>query len=70
MMNKSKLTAGMAAESGLTKVDAEKALGSFLHQVEKALKEGIGSSSWGSGPLGSKPAPSARDETPGRKSPS
>lgn len=39
-MNKSELIAGMAAESGLTKADAEKALGSFLHQVEKALKEG------------------------------
>ena len=40
IMNKSELIAGMAAESGLTKADAEKALGSFLHQVEKALKEG------------------------------
>lgn len=39
-MNKSELIAGMAAESGLAKADVEKALNAFLHQVEKALKEG------------------------------
>lgn len=39
-MNKSELIAGMAAESGLAKVDIEKALNAFLHQVENALKEG------------------------------
>lgn len=39
-MNKSELIAGMAAESGLAKADAEKALSAFLHQVEQALKAG------------------------------
>lgn len=39
-MNKSALIAGMAAESGLSKVDAEKALNAFLSQVEKALCAG------------------------------
>ena len=39
-MNKSDLIAGMAAESGLSKVDTEKALNAFLSQVEKALCAG------------------------------
>lgn len=39
-MNKSELIAGMVAESGLSKVDAEKALNAFLSQVEKALCAG------------------------------
>lgn len=39
-MNKRELIAGMAAESGLAKSDVEKALNAFLHQVEKAMKEG------------------------------
>ena len=39
-MNKSELIAGMAADSGLSKVDAERALNAFLGQVEKALKAG------------------------------
>lgn len=62
MMNKSKLTAGMAAESGLTKADAEKALGAFLHQVEKALKEGDRVQLMGFGTFGVK----ARAERTGR----
>lgn len=40
VVNKRELIAGMIDESGLTKADAEKALNAFLHQVEKALKEG------------------------------
>ena len=39
-MNKSELIAGMAADSGLSKVDAERALNAFLGQVEKAFKAG------------------------------
>lgn len=39
-MNKSDLIAGMAAESGVTKADAEKVLNAFLSQVEKALSAG------------------------------
>lgn len=39
-MNKSELIAAMAADSGLSKVDPEKALNAFLSQVEKALKAG------------------------------
>lgn len=39
-MNKSELIAGMAADSGLSKVDAERALNALLGQVEKALKAG------------------------------
>ncbi len=39
-MTKAELVAGMAADSGLTKADAEKALNAFLGQVEKALKQG------------------------------
>ena len=39
-MNKSELIAGMAADSGLSKTDAEKALNAFLGQVEKSLKAG------------------------------
>ena len=39
-MNKSDLIAGMVAESGLSKADAEKALNAFLSQVEKALCAG------------------------------
>lgn len=39
-MNKSELIAGMAADSGLSKVDAERALNAFMGQVEKALKAG------------------------------
>lgn len=39
-MNKTDLIAAMAADSGLSKVDTEKALNAFLSQVEKALKAG------------------------------
>lgn len=39
-MNKSELIAGMATDSGLSKMDAERALNAFLGQVEKALKAG------------------------------
>lgn len=39
-MTKIELIVGMAADSGLTKIDAEKALNAFLGQVEKALKQG------------------------------
>ena len=39
-MNKSELIAAMAADSGLSKADTEKALNAFLDQVEKALKAG------------------------------
>lgn len=39
-MNKTELIAAMAEESGLTKVDTEKALNAFVHQVEAALKAG------------------------------
>ena len=39
-MNKSELIAAMAADSGLSKADTEKALNAFLGQVEKALKAG------------------------------
>lgn len=39
-MNKSELIAAMAADSGLSKADTEKALNAFLCQVEKALKAG------------------------------
>ena len=39
-MNKSELITAMAADSGLSKADTEKALNAFLNQVEKALKSG------------------------------
>ncbi len=50
-MNKSDLIDGMAAEAGITKAAAKKALESFLGNVEKALKKGnrvslVGFGSW------------------------
>lgn len=39
-MTKAELVAGMAADSGLSKADTQKALDAFLRQVEKALKQG------------------------------
>ncbi|MDR0987943.1 MAG: HU family DNA-binding protein [Prevotellaceae bacterium] len=39
-MNKSELIGAMAAESGLTKADARKALDAFIASVSKALEEG------------------------------
>tara|TARA_R110000850_G_scaffold150497_1_gene273124 strand:+ start:21355 stop:21627 length:273 start_codon:yes stop_codon:yes gene_type:complete len=50
-MNKSDLIDGMAADAGITKAAAKKALESFLGNVEKALKKGnrvslVGFGSW------------------------
>lgn len=50
-MNKSDLIDGMAADAGITKVAAKKALESFLGNVEKSLKKGnrvslVGFGSW------------------------
>lgn len=39
-MNKADLVKAMAAESGLTKADASKALNAFIAAVTAALKEG------------------------------
>ena len=39
-MNKSELVNAMAVESGLTKIDCQKALDVFLTAVEKTLKAG------------------------------
>lgn len=39
-MNKTELIAAMAAKSGLTKKDTEKALNAFIDSVEGALKKG------------------------------
>jgi DNA-binding protein HU-beta len=39
-MNKSELVDAIAAESGLTKVDATRALDAFLTTVSKSLKKG------------------------------
>ncbi|MDO4165462.1 MAG: HU family DNA-binding protein [Bacteroides sp.] len=39
-MNKAELISAMAAESGLTKVDCQKALDAFIASVTKTLKEG------------------------------
>lgn len=39
-MTKSDLVAGIAAEAGIKKSVAEKALNSFMNTIEKALKEG------------------------------
>jgi DNA-binding protein HU-beta len=39
-MNKTDLVSAIAAESGLSKVDAKKALESFLIAVSKELKQG------------------------------
>ncbi|EJX04998.1 Histone-like bacterial DNA-binding protein [gut metagenome] len=39
-MNKSELVSAMAVESGLTKMDCQKALDGFLAVVEKTLKAG------------------------------
>lgn len=39
-MNKNELITSMAEKSGLTKKDAEKALGSFIDAVQQALKDG------------------------------
>ena len=39
-MNKTELIDAIAAEAGLSKVDAKKALEAFLANVEKTLKEG------------------------------
>jgi len=50
-MNKSDLIDAMAADAGITKAAAKKALESFLGNVEKALKKGnrvslVGFGSW------------------------
>lgn len=50
-MNKSDLIDGMAADAGVTKAAAKKALESFLGNVEKSLKKGdrvslVGFGSW------------------------
>ena len=50
-MNKTELIDAIAAEAGLSKVDAKKALEAFLANVEKTLKEGgkvslVGFGSW------------------------
>lgn len=50
-MNKSDLIEGMAAEAGITKAAAKKALESFLGNVEGSLKKGnrvslVGFGSW------------------------
>jgi DNA-binding protein HU-beta len=50
-MNKSDLIDGMAADAGITKAAAKKALESFLGNVEKSLKKGnrvslVGFGSW------------------------
>lgn len=39
-MNKTELIAGMSEEAGLSKKDAEKALGAFIDTVSKALAAG------------------------------
>lgn len=39
-MNKSELISAMAAESGLSKVDSQKALNAFIASVGKAMKAG------------------------------
>ena len=39
-MNKNELITAMAAESGLSKADTEKALNAFISQVGKALQAG------------------------------
>ena len=39
-MNKTELVANIAEKSGLTKKDAEKALGAFFESVQQALIEG------------------------------
>lgn len=39
-MNKAELLSAMAAESGLTKADCQKALDAFVASVTKTLKEG------------------------------
>ena len=38
-MNKAELVASMAAKSGLTKTDSEKALNAFLESVQSAVKK-------------------------------
>tara|TARA_R110002072_G_scaffold23949_1_gene81885 strand:+ start:62620 stop:62892 length:273 start_codon:yes stop_codon:yes gene_type:complete len=50
-MNKSDLIDGMAADAGITKAAAKKALESFLGNVQKSLKKGnrvslVGFGSW------------------------
>ncbi|AMD85581.1 DNA-binding protein HU-beta [Capnocytophaga haemolytica] len=50
-MNKTELIDAVAAESGLTKTDAKKAVDAFFKSVEKALKKGdkvavVGFGSW------------------------
>lgn len=50
-MNKSELIAAIAADAGISKVEARKALESLLNNVEKTLKKGervslIGFGSW------------------------
>lgn len=50
-MNKTELIDAMAADSGITKAAAKKALESFLENVEKSLKKGdrvslVGFGSW------------------------
>lgn len=39
-MNKSELVSAMAAKSGLTKADSEKALNSFMESVKGEVKKG------------------------------
>ena len=41
-MNKQELVASIAAKSGLTKVDSEKALNAFVDSVKDSLKKGDG----------------------------
>ncbi|MFK8269835.1 HU family DNA-binding protein [Capnocytophaga stomatis] len=50
-MNKTELIDAIAADAGITKVDAKKALESFFSNVEKTLKKGdkvsiVGFGSW------------------------
>lgn len=76
-MNKSELVSAMAAESGLTKMDCQKALDSFLSVVEKTLKAGDKVSLVGFGTFavaersartGINPATKQKIEIPARKS--
>ena len=50
-MNKTELIDAIAAEAGLTKADAKKAVEAFFSSVEKSLKQGkkvanVGFGSW------------------------
>lgn len=69
-MNKTELTAALAANAGLSKKDAEKALNTFVEVVTETLAKGekVQVVGFGSFEVKERPARTARNPVPARKS--